>query len=449
MSSTLASNPLSFGGLSGFYLRFIGENAALSKYLSFEIPYIPYVMVFCSYMHKSIMEYLRSCRKLPIVLTILLFLVGLMLGCWPDHDKQTYLTTTVAKHNIQQSVQATGVLQAYEEVDVGAQVSGQITRLLVTEGQRVKKGDLLAEIDPKLAQNKLSAAEADLIKAQATLQICEAKQRLSWLNLQRQQKMYASQAGSQTDLDDAIANEAVCRAEVSNARADITAAKINVETAKTELAYTRIRAPMDGTVLSLVAKQGQTLVSTQQVPTLLKLANLDIMTVKVQISEADVARIRAGMPASFTLLGDPDTRYRGVLRSIELAPININDEYMMVSSTASDAVYYYAQFEVPNPKHTLRVAMTAQVTIELGERKDVLTIPQSAIIGTMSGDKAEVYVLENGKKVARPITLGLRNDASVEVTSGLRAGDEVIIGSGLLTSNGMSSDEESDAAAID
>lgn len=232
------------------------------------------------------------------------------------------------------------------------------------------------------------------------------------------------------------------RAEVSTARADITAAEINVETAKTELGYTRITAPMDGTVLSLVAKQGQTLVSTQQVPTLLKLANLDTMTVKAQISEADVARIRAGMPVYFTLLGDPDTRYQGVLRSIELAPTNINDANTTTSGTTNNAVYYYAQFEVPNPKHTLRVAMTAQVTIELGERNDVLTIPLSAITGTISGDKAEVYVSENGKKVARPITLGLRNDVNAEVTSGLQAGDEVIIGSELPTSNGMPSDEE-------
>lgn len=381
-------------------------------------------------------------RKLFIALIILLALVSLIWGLWPSSDKQTYLTTTVAKHHIQQSVQATGVLQAYKQVDVGAQVSGQITRLLVTEGQRVKKGDLLAEIDPKLAQNKLSAAEADLIKARATLQTREAQQRLNLLNLQRQQKIYARQAGSQTDLDNAIANEAVSRAEVSTARADITAAEINVETAKTELGYTRITAPMDGTVLSLVAKQGQTLVSTQQVPTLLKLANLDTMTVKAQISEADVARIRAGMPVYFTLLGDPDTRYQGVLRSIELAPTNINDANTTTSGTTNNAVYYYAQFEVPNPKHTLRVAMTAQVTIELGERNDVLTIPLSAITGTISADKAEVFVLENGKKVARPITLGLRNDVNAEVTSGLQAGDEVIIGSELPTSNGMPSDEE-------
>ena len=119
-------------------------------------------------------------RKLFISLIILLILVSLIWGFWPSSDKQTYLTTT-----------ATGVLQAYEQVDVGAQVSGQITRLLVTEGQRVKKGDLLAEIDPKLAQNKLSAAEADLIKARATLQTREAQQRLNLLNLQRQQKIYA------------------------------------------------------------------------------------------------------------------------------------------------------------------------------------------------------------------------------------------------------------------
>lgn len=383
-------------------------------------------------------------RKILISLGIILFVIATSFWAfWPSANNHTYLTTTVSRHNIQQSVQATGVLQAYEQVDVGAQVSGQITRLLVTEGQRVKKGDLLAEIDPKLAQNKLSAAEADLIKARATLQTREAQQRLNLLNLQRQQKIYARQAGSQTDLDSAIANEAVSRAEVNTARADITAAEINVETAKTELGYTRITAPIDGTVLSLVAKQGQTLVSTQQVPTLLKLANLDTMTVKAQISEADVARIRAGMPVYFTLLGDPDTRYNGVLRSIELAPTNINDTATTTSSTANNAVYYYAQFEVPNPQHALRVAMTTQVTIQLGERKNVLTIPLSALTGAIAGDKAEVFVLEDGKKVARQITLGLRNDVSAEVTDGLHVGEQVILGSELPTPSATAPDEES------
>lgn len=359
-----------------------------------------------------------------------LSLVATLLGwwLWPQTPPPDYLTARVQRQDIEQSVQASGVLQAREQVDVGAQVNGQVVRLLVDEGQQVKKGALLAEIDPTVAQNKLKKAEADLARARADLRMKQALLRQETLALKRQRAMIRDEATSRADLEQAEAKQATSEADVANARTAITSAEIEVATARTELGYNRIVAPMDGTVLSLVTRLGQTLVSSQVVPTLLKLADLDTMTIKAQISEADVIRIHAGMPVYFTLIGDPDTRYDATLRTVQLAPTNINDA---ASANASNsAVYYYALFDVPNPEHRLRVAMTAQVSIVLGRREGVLSIPLTALGASKGKDSFEVTVLSDGQTQPRTVQTGLRDEVNIEVVEGLKEGESVILGSG-------------------
>ncbi|SIP87747.1 membrane fusion protein, macrolide-specific efflux system [Aeromonas sp. RU39B] len=361
------------------------------------------------------------------LLLCLLLIAGLLTWWfWPQTPPPSYLTAKVSRQDIEQSVQASGVLQAREQLDVGAQVTGQVVRLLVDEGERVKKGQLLAEIDPTVAQNKLQRSEADLARARADLEMKQALLRQHELGLKRQQEMIRDQATSRADLEQAQAQLATSKAEVANARTAITTAQIDVATARTELGYNRIVAPMDGTVLSLVTRVGQTLVSSQVVPTLLKLADLDTMTVKAQISEADVVKIQPGMPVYFTLIGDPDTRYDAKLRSVQLAPTSINDS----GAATNSAVYYYAMFDVANPEHKLRVAMTAQVSIVLGQRKQVLTIPLTALGSNLGKHQAQVDLLDDKKqKVSRTITTGLRDEVNIEVVDGLKEGDEVILGS--------------------
>ncbi|ENY72170.1 macrolide-specific efflux protein MacA [Aeromonas diversa CDC 2478-85] len=355
---------------------------------------------------------------------------ALLIGwLWPHTPPPSHLTATVQRQDIEQSVQASGVLQAREQVDVGAQVNGQVVRLLVDEGQQVKKGDLLAEIDPTVAQNKLKKAEADLARAKADLRMKQALQRQDTLALNRQRAMIRDEATSRAELEQAEAKQATSAADVANARTAITSAEIEVATARTELGYNRILAPMDGTVLSLVTKLGQTLVSAQVVPTLLKLADLDTMTIKAQISEADVIRIHAGMPVYFTLIGDPDTRYDATLRTVQLAPTNINDTAN--ANASNSAVYYYALFDVPNPGHLLRVAMTAQVSIVLGRREGILAIPLTALGTTKGKDRFEVTVLSDGQTQPRTVQTGLRDEVNVEIVDGLREGESVILGSGM------------------
>ncbi|MDM5084297.1 efflux RND transporter periplasmic adaptor subunit [Aeromonas rivipollensis] len=355
---------------------------------------------------------------------------------WPGKTPDPVLTATVTRQDVEQTVLASGVLQAIEQVDVGAQVSGQVTYLAVEAGQQVKQGDLLAEIDPLIAQNNLKTAEAELASRRAQLKIKQAQLKQNELAWRRQQQMFRQEASSRADLESAEAQLAVTRAELQSAQADIDNALIKVERTKTELGYNRIQAPMDGTVVSIVTRQGQTLAASQTVPTLLKLANLDTMTVKAQISEADVTKVRAGMPVYFTLIGDPDRRYHGTLRTVELAPTNINEQSANTTTTSNAAIYYYALFDVPNPDHQLRVAMTTQVTIVLGERKQVLAIPQTALGKKLGENEYEVTLFkEDGQKETRRIKTGMKDDIKIEVVSGLDDQDKVTLEQGKPVQN--------------
>lgn len=368
-------------------------------------------------------------RKIALLALVPVLAIGWL--AWPSKAPEPVLTAEVTRQDVEQTVLASGVLQAIEQVDVGAQVSGQVTYLAVEAGQKVKQGDLLAEIDPLIAQNNLKTTEADLASRRAQLKIKQAQLKQNELSWRRQQQMFRQEASSRADLESAEAQLAVTRAELQGALAEVDNAQIKVERAKTELGYNRIQAPMDGTVVSIVTRQGQTLAASQTVPTLLKLANLETMTVKAQISEADVTRVKAGMPVYFTLMGDPDTRYHGTLRTVELAPTNINEQATSTTATNNAAVYYYALFDVPNPDHTLRVAMTTQVTIVLGERKQVLTIPQTALGKKLGENEYEVTLLkEDDQKETRRIKTGMKDDIKVEVVSGLSEQEKVTLNQG-------------------
>ncbi|WP_323065803.1 macrolide transporter subunit MacA [Aeromonas jandaei] len=358
-----------------------------------------------------------------------LALIGWLV--WPSDPPKAILKAPVTREDIAQTVLASGVLQAVEQVDVGAQVSGQVTKLAVEAGDRVKKGDLLAEIDPLIAQNNLKTAEAELASNRAQLKIKQAQLKQYQLAWQRQSQMFKQEASSRADLESAEAQLAVTRADLQSSQANIDNAIIKVERAKTELGYTKILAPMDGTVITIVTRQGQTLAASQTVPTVLKLADLDTMTVKAQISEADVTKVKAGMPVYFTLIGDPDTRYQGKLRAVELAPTNINDQAATGTTTSNAAVYYYALFDVPNPDHTLRVAMTAQVTIVLGERKQVLTVPQTALGKSLGDNEYEVTVIKDDETTeTRHIKTGMKDEIRIEVVSGLDEKEQVQLNHG-------------------
>ncbi|WKE64556.1 macrolide transporter subunit MacA [Gallaecimonas kandeliae] len=370
-------------------------------------------------------------------------LVILALGAWwlaPAKPKMDFLTVAPKRADIESAVLATGALEAYQQVNVGAQVSGQLRSLKVELGQSVKKGQLLAEIDPVLQQNDLKKAQASLNSAQAQKRAKQALLEQYRLAFERQKSLNQADAGARADLEQARAQLVSTQAELSSLDAQIAQAEIAVDTAKANLGYTRITAPMDGVVIAIVTKEGQTVVSNQSAPTILILANLDTMTVKAEISEADVTKVKAGMPVYFTTLGDPDHRYQAKLRSVEPAPTTVSDSSSSNSSSSSSssstAIYYYGRFDVPNPDHQLRLSMTAQVHIVLAEAKGALCIPVSQLGKQLGPDSYQVLVMGKDHPMPRQIKTGVRDNVNVQVLEGLTEQDRLVVGDNALKYSG-------------
>jgi len=330
-----------------------------------------------------------------------------------------YQTLIVRPGDLQQSVLATGKLDALRKVDVGAQVSGQLKKLSVAIGDKVKKDQLLGVIDPEQAQNQIKEVEATLMELRAQRLQAEAEWKLARVTLSRQQQLAKTQAVSQQDLDTAATQMAVKQAQIGTIDAQIKRNQASLDTAKTNLDYTRIVAPMAGEVTQITTLQGQTVIAAQQAPNILTLADMSTMLVKAQVSEADVIHLHPGQKAWFTVLGDPQTRYEGKLKDVLPTPEKVND-----------AIFYYARFEVPNPKGILRLDMTAQVHIQLTDVKNVLTIPLSALGDPVGNNRYNVRLLRNGETREREVVIGARNDTDVEIVKGLEEGDEVITGEG-------------------
>ncbi len=349
-----------------------------------------------------------------------------------EEEHSTEITFSVVKGDVQKTVLASGALQAAEQVDIGAQVSGQIKSILVQEGQQVKKGDLLAIIDPRLAETELKLAKAELENAEANLEARRINLKQLQADWERHQRLMQTHATTKKETEEAKSRLDVAKAEIRIAQSNLDSARIKVEKAETELGYTEIRSPLDATVISVFAQSGQTLATTQQVPVLMKLADIDTMKVNAKVSEADVIHIQAGAPVVFTLLGEPGYQFHGQLDAVKLAPVHITD----VTESANNAIYYYATFKVPNPQRKLRISMTAAVTIILDKRENVLTIPLSALGRMIAQDQYHVTVLRaNGEKEQVAVKIGLKDEAKVEILEGLAEGDEVVLSVGVTSAS--------------
>lgn len=353
-------------------------------------------------------------------------------------DEPHYVTARVRERDIESSVLATGTLEAALQVSVGAQVSGQIKSLKVALGDQVKKGDVIAEIDSMTQQNALRQAEAQLndVTAQRRSKMATLKQEK--LAYARQQTLLRADAASREDFETAQANMDATTADIAALDAQIEQAHIAVDTAKVNLGYTKIVAPMDGTVVYVAVQEGQTVNANQTTPTIIKLATLETMKVKVDISEADVVKVSPGQKAVFTILGDPQHQYDATLQQIEPAPDSISEDDTTSNSSSSSsnsassstaAVYYNGILVAPNPEGKLRISMTAQVSIILASAKGALVIPQTALLAQGREGAATVEVLDDkGKPVARKITTGISDAADIQVLDGLKAGEHVVIG---------------------
>jgi macrolide-specific efflux system membrane fusion protein len=345
-----------------------------------------------------------------------------------------HVTAPVRVGDIENAVLATGKMDAVERVNVGAQVSGQVKSLKVKLGDRVAQGQPIADIDDLPQRNDLRNAEAALNVAKADLQAKQALLKQAESRFKRQKRMLNDEASSLEDFEAAEATLTTTRAELIALNARIVQAQIEVDKKKVDLSYTRILAPMDGIVIAVITQQGQTVNANQSAPTIVKLARLDLMTIKAQISEADITRVSQGQKAYFTIFSDPEKRYDATLRTVELAPESVmKDDSLSGSSSASGSgtsnasVYYNALLDVPNPDNRLRIAMTAQVSLLLGEAKNTLLVPIQAVRKT-EDKKQQVQVLTaNDRLEMREVKTGITNNVDIQILSGLKAGETVVL----------------------
>jgi len=371
-------------------------------------------------------------RFVNFLLVLILLGGGAAAGWWyflaPTQASTTPDTVTVGRGDIETTVLASGVLEASALVSVGAEVSGSIKAVHVALGDDVLKGDLIAEIDSLNQENAVKSAEAALAGIQAQRRNQEAILAQAETALTRQQQLNANSLVSQTALETAQAAVEQARAQIDQLDAQIAQAELTVESAELDLARTQIVAPADGTVVALLVEEGQTLNANSATPTIAKIANLDTMVIKAEISEADVVKVSAGQKVYFTIRGEPDQRMEATLREIEPAPTSIADD----TSSAGSAVYYNGLFEVPNPDHRLRISMTASVTIVLAEARDVLSLPSSLVTRQGPDGGAMVTVYDPVSEEMRParIEVGLNNNINAEIVSGLEEGDLVVNATG-------------------
>lgn len=382
-----------------------------------------------------------SRQRLRLALILILSLVlayGVYRWVFAAPPPASYVTAPVTRQDIEDTVLANGQLQAFRQVSVGAQVSGQVRSLKVQLGDEVRAGQLIAEIDSVPQQNKVRNAEAALAAIQAQLASARATLAQSEITQGRERRMRAQDATSQANLDAAEAAVATGRASVNALRAQVEQARITVDTARVDLGYTRIVAPIAGQVVAVVTEQGTTVNANQTTPTIVILAQVDTMTVKASISEADVTRVKPGQRVYFTILGEPDKRYEASLRTVEPATDAIKTSASssafgatntQPSTANATAIYYNGLFDVANPDRALRISMTAQVYIVRGESKAALTIPVGALGARAADGTQQVRVLDaEGQPQPRQVRIGIDNRVRAEVLEGLQESDRVVLG---------------------
>lgn len=371
----------------------------------------------------------RRWRRVALATIVLGGLAGGLLWLNRAPEVLPPQTARVDRGDIEKSVLATGILKPARQVNVGAQVNGQLKKLYVKQGDRVAQGQLLAEIDPTLQLNELRKSQAELRSAQAQKLASQAQLKQYQLELTRQRALARDRAGVASDLEKAQAQHDAQLAQLKVNESQIVQAEVAQETARANLAFTRITAPIDGEVLGIVTQEGQTIVSSQSAPTILVMADVDTMMVHTRISENDILQVKTGQPLWFYVAADPRRRYEGTMGAIQQAPAEAleTDPLGRNSSQQTAAVYYNGVFAVANGERRLRTSMTAQVFIITERAQGVVRVPMAALGAALDEGGYQVKVLEGEQTVVRRVRIGTRDRRYAEVLEGLNAGDRVLL----------------------
>ncbi|KKZ59066.1 efflux RND transporter periplasmic adaptor subunit [Haemophilus haemolyticus] len=373
-------------------------------------------------------------KKRFFILLGLLVSAGAAYYFFSNNSKQetTYLTESVARGNVEKTVVASGSVESVNEVDVGAQASGKITKLYVKLGQEIKKGEMIADIDSTTQINTLNTKKAALVSYQAQLKAKKTAYDVALSSYNRLSKLYTQKATSLDSVNTAKSTLDNAKAEMEAIEANIKQAEIEVNTAETNVGYTKITAPMDGTVISVPVSEGQTVNANQTTPTIVTIADLSKMKIKPEISEGDITKVKAGQEVSFTILSDSQTLYHSVIDSVDPANTTTSDSSSTSTSSSSSsssttsAIYYYANVLIDNPDRTLRIGMTTENNIKIANAKDVLLISNMAI--QKRDGKSFVNVLsDKNQPEQREVEVGVQNDFKTEIKSGLKEGEKVIV----------------------
>lgn len=378
----------------------------------------------------------RPARRALLVVACLIPIVAFATwqGLAPGRD--ALATVTVTRSDIENSVTALGTLQPRRYVDVGAQASGQIRKIHVEAGDQVKEGQLLVEIDPSTQKAKLDASRYAIENLEAQLQEQKAQHALARQKYLRQQRLSAGNATREEDVQTAQAELSATQARVDMYRAQIRQAQASLRSDEAELGYTRIYAPMTGTVVAVDARVGQTLNAQQQTPLILRIAKLSPMTVWAEVSEADIGHVKPGMSAYFTTLSGGSRRWTSTVRQIlPIPPKPLNETQGSGSPSSSSksgtgrVVLYTVLLDVDNADNALMAEMTTQVFFVASQVKDALTVPVAALQGTPSANTQIARVVaKNGAIEERQVRLGISDRLRVEVLDGLNEGDHLLIG---------------------
>jgi HlyD family secretion protein len=374
-------------------------------------------------------------RRLALVLA----LCGFAAGAWwlvadrGDAEAPRYVTVVVDRGPIASTVTATGTVNPVETVQVGTYVSGPIQTLGADFNTPVRKGQLLATIDPRPFRLKVAAAEAELANARAALTKARADRELKERTLRRQRELRGQGIVSQSELDTAESEAQQADAQIALAEAGVRTAEARLAEARVNLDYTRIVSPVDGVVVARNVSVGQTVAATFQTPTLFLVAtDLTRMQVSASVSEADIGGVAVGQAAAFTVDAYPGTPFAGRVSQVRNAPV-----------TVQNVVTYDVLIAVGNPDGRLKPGMTANVTITTATQDDVVRVPTAALrfhppaAAAGAGANAAappvgrhtVWVLGAGG-VLRPVGVetGIADERFTQITGGLAEGDRVVTG---------------------
>lgn len=350
----------------------------------------------------------------------------------------------VWRGNLQNYVVANGEVQARNLTDIGAQVSGQIKKLYVKIGDSVQKGDLIAQIDSVTQENEVKNLQAQLLIDEADLNATQIAANVAKTQFLREQKLFKADATSRESYENAQNTYYLKSATLEQIKAKINQTMIKLDTAKKDLSYTQITAPLSGTIVSVPVKEGQTLNANQTTPTIAQIANLNELEIVMEIAEGDITKIKPSQMVEYSILSNPQRKFYAPITTIDPGLTTLSDgKYgnsqnlnSNSSSSSNSAVYYYAKALAENKDNFLKIGMTTENRIIIEQSENVLIVPLNAVIDE-NGDKFVSVALDGfgAKFEKRAVKVGISDNMNIEILDGLQEGEDIILPEEFLIQN--------------